>query len=276
MGPRRARRHRLLPGAGAGALRPRRRGVVRPELPGRLLPVFVLDAYEGLEPRLLQELTADERERYVTANAAALYEHLPADLVFCEPRAARGPVGAATGARFAVKAHGSELEYSIRGRLGARRGGARRAAPAEAVFVGSGHIRGGAGGRRRAGRGRPRSAARRRRGGVRPAAPRRGAARPARRVPPRPAEPGQRERAAAGRGERRAARALPRRGRADGPLLREAALQQGRPPAARGDARARRARRSSSASATTASELEQSRRRARCSPGSSSTATSST
>ena len=30
--------------------------VVRPELPGRLLPVFVLDAYEGLEPRLLQDL----------------------------------------------------------------------------------------------------------------------------------------------------------------------------------------------------------------------------
>ena len=31
--------------------------VVVPELPGRLLPVFVLDRYAGLEPRLLQDLT---------------------------------------------------------------------------------------------------------------------------------------------------------------------------------------------------------------------------
>ncbi|MBA3717982.1 MAG: glycosyltransferase, partial [Actinobacteria bacterium] len=29
--------------------------VVRPELPGGLLPVFVLDRYEGLEPRLLTD-----------------------------------------------------------------------------------------------------------------------------------------------------------------------------------------------------------------------------
>ena len=36
--------------------------VVRPELPGRVLPVFVLDRYEGLEPRLLQELAPRERK----------------------------------------------------------------------------------------------------------------------------------------------------------------------------------------------------------------------
>ena len=35
--------------------------VVVPELPGGLLPVFVLDRYAGLEPRLLQDFTADER-----------------------------------------------------------------------------------------------------------------------------------------------------------------------------------------------------------------------
>ena len=52
----------------------------------------------------------------MTANAAALFEHLPADLVFCNHVLPGGAVGAATGARFAVKAHGSELEYSIRGR----------------------------------------------------------------------------------------------------------------------------------------------------------------
>src|SRR3989449_5593742 len=47
---------------------------VRPELPGGLLPVFVLDRYEGLEPRLLQDLTRAERDRFVEANAAALRE----------------------------------------------------------------------------------------------------------------------------------------------------------------------------------------------------------
>src|SRR5207248_10670213 len=31
--------------------------VVRPELPDRLLPVFVLDRYEGLEPELLKDMT---------------------------------------------------------------------------------------------------------------------------------------------------------------------------------------------------------------------------
>ena len=40
--------------------------VVRPPI-GALLPVFVLDRYEGLEPVLLQDMTADERERYVDA-----------------------------------------------------------------------------------------------------------------------------------------------------------------------------------------------------------------
>ena len=114
---------------------------VRPELPGRLLPVFVLDGYEGLEPRLLQDLTTEELDRYVTANAAALFEHLPADLVFCNHVLPGGAVGAATGARFAVKAHGSELEYSIRGRIDLAEAARAALTPAEAVFVGSGHIR---------------------------------------------------------------------------------------------------------------------------------------
>src|SRR5207247_4363095 len=53
--------------------------VVRPEIGGRL-PVFVVDRYEGLEPVLLQDMTVEERERYVSLNAAAVREHLPADL----------------------------------------------------------------------------------------------------------------------------------------------------------------------------------------------------
>jgi glycosyltransferase involved in cell wall biosynthesis len=115
--------------------------VVRPDI-GRLLPVFVLDRYEGLESRLVQDFTTAERDRYVERNAAALREHLPADLVFTNHVLMGGPVGAATGARYAVKAHGSELEYSMRGRPELARLGRESLAGAAAVYVGSAHVRG--------------------------------------------------------------------------------------------------------------------------------------
>ncbi len=75
------------------------------------------------------------------ANAAALREHLPADAVFCNHVLLGGPVGAATGAPFAVKAHGSELEYALRGRPELAAWGRAALERAEAVFVGSAHIR---------------------------------------------------------------------------------------------------------------------------------------
>ena len=115
--------------------------VVRPELPGGLLPVFVLDRYEGLEPRLLQDLTREERERYVEANAAAVRQLLPADLVFCNHALAGGAVGAASGAPFAVKVHGSELEYSLRVSPELQITAAEALDRAQAIFVGSSHIR---------------------------------------------------------------------------------------------------------------------------------------
>src|SRR4051794_16118298 len=71
--------------------------IVRPEI-GGLLPVFVLDRYEGLDARLLQDFTPAERERYVELNAAAVRDHLPADLVFANHVLLGGPVGAASGA----------------------------------------------------------------------------------------------------------------------------------------------------------------------------------
>jgi glycosyltransferase involved in cell wall biosynthesis len=115
--------------------------VVRPELPDDLLPVFVLDRYEGLEARLLQDLSTIQRARYADANARALASRLPADLVFANHVLPGGAVAAATGARFAVYAHGSELEYSIRGNDDLV-GEAREAlAGAGAVFVGSAHMR---------------------------------------------------------------------------------------------------------------------------------------
>ncbi|MGH3105215.1 MAG: glycosyltransferase family 4 protein, partial [Gaiellaceae bacterium] len=114
--------------------------VVRPEI-GGLLPVFVLDRYEGLEARLLQDFTPAERERYVEANAAALRERLPADIVFANHVLLGAPVAAAAGGRFAVKAHGSELEYSMRGNAELCAWARETLAPAEAVYVGSAHIR---------------------------------------------------------------------------------------------------------------------------------------
>jgi len=115
--------------------------IVVPELPDRLLPVFVLDRYEGLEAKLLQDFSDEERARYVAANAAAIRELLPADLVFANHVLMGGAVGAATGARYVVEAHGSELEYSMRGRPELERLGAEALARADAVFVGSAHIR---------------------------------------------------------------------------------------------------------------------------------------
>src|SRR4029077_17018813 len=109
-------------------------GVVRPELPGGLLPVFVLDRYEGLEARLLQDFTEEECARYVEANAAALRGLGPAELVFANHVLMGGPVGAASGLPFRVKAHGSELEYSMRGRERLAESGRSALDGAEAIY----------------------------------------------------------------------------------------------------------------------------------------------
>jgi len=114
--------------------------VVRPEI-GLTLPVFVIDRYEGLEARLLQDLTRAERDAYVEANASAIRELLPADLVFANHVLPGGPVGAASGAPFRVKAHGSELEYSMRGNAELSAWGRESLRDTEAVYVGSAHIR---------------------------------------------------------------------------------------------------------------------------------------
>jgi glycosyltransferase involved in cell wall biosynthesis len=115
--------------------------VVVPELPDRLLPVFVMDQYAGLVPKYLQEFTAAERAAYVEANASVLRKLLPADVVFTNHVLMGAPVGAATGAPFRVKAHGSELEYSMRGRPELAEWGRETLEAAAATYVGSAHIR---------------------------------------------------------------------------------------------------------------------------------------
>ena len=111
------------------------------DLPGGLLPVFVLDRYEGLRPKLLQDFTAGERAAYVEANSAVLRELQPADLVFANHVLMGAAVGAASGAPFRVKAHGSELEYSLRGRPELEQWARASLARAGATYVGSRHIR---------------------------------------------------------------------------------------------------------------------------------------
>ena len=113
----------------------------RPDV-SRFLPTFVVDRYEGFDDvRRVPDCTREELERWVEANAAAVRERLPAELVFANHVLLGGPVGAATGAPFAVKAHGSELEYAMRGRPDLGAWGAEALAGARATFVGSAHIR---------------------------------------------------------------------------------------------------------------------------------------
>jgi glycosyltransferase involved in cell wall biosynthesis len=112
----------------------------RPDV-GGFLPVFVLDRYEGYEVRRVPDCSRAELDAWVEANAAAVRELLPADLVFCNHVLLGGPVGAASGARFAVKAHGSELEYAMRGNPPLERWGRESLEGASATFVGSAHIR---------------------------------------------------------------------------------------------------------------------------------------
>jgi len=113
---------------------------IRPDV-GGLLPTFVLDRYEGYDVRRVQDCTRVELDGWVEANASAVRALLPADVVFTNHVLLGGPVGAATGAPFAVKAHGSELEYSMRGNPELSAWGAEALAAARATFVGSGHIR---------------------------------------------------------------------------------------------------------------------------------------
>jgi glycosyltransferase involved in cell wall biosynthesis len=114
--------------------------VVRPDVSG-LLPVFVLDHYEGYRVRLLQDCTREELDAWVDANAAAVRECLPADFLLCNHVLLGGAVGRASGSPYAVKAHGSELEYSMRGRPELEAWGRGVLAAATTTFVGSAHIR---------------------------------------------------------------------------------------------------------------------------------------
>jgi Glycosyl transferase 4-like domain len=100
--------------------RPARCTVYRPDIAG-LLPVYVADRYEGIQARTFAQCTDLEVARYIDANVAAVHEL--AELV--RPQAAlanhlvMGPVILARGLAgsdtpYAVKIHGSALEYTVK------------------------------------------------------------------------------------------------------------------------------------------------------------------
>jgi glycosyltransferase involved in cell wall biosynthesis len=113
---------------------------VRPDV-GGLLPVFVVDHYEGYRVQRVQDCTRAELDAWVGANAAALRAAGSADMVFVNHVLLGGPVGAASGSPYVVKAHGSELEYSMRGNPELCAWGAEALAGAAGTVVGSAHIR---------------------------------------------------------------------------------------------------------------------------------------
>ena len=118
--------------------------VVRPDV-GPLLPTFILDRYEGIEARHVADMTPAELELFVDRNAravAAAHEGR-ADLVLANHVLMGGPVAAracADGTTHAVKIHGSELEYAIRGRPQLAALAVHSLAGASALFAGSRHI----------------------------------------------------------------------------------------------------------------------------------------
>jgi glycosyltransferase involved in cell wall biosynthesis len=128
-----------------GAARQGRCTVYRPDI-GDLLPVYVADRYEGIQARTFAQCSELEIARYVDANVAAVGELLG----LVRPQAAlanhlvMGPVILARGlgdeVPYAVKVHGSALEYTVKAQpqrfLGLAREGL---AGARAVLVGSHH-----------------------------------------------------------------------------------------------------------------------------------------
>ena len=98
---------------------PARATVYRPDIAG-LLPLYVADRYEGIEARPFYELDDFELDRYIGANVAAVRE--VAALVRPEVALANhlvmGPVILARALRervpYAVKIHGSALEYVVK------------------------------------------------------------------------------------------------------------------------------------------------------------------
>ncbi|HSZ12840.1 MAG TPA: glycosyltransferase [Solirubrobacteraceae bacterium] len=119
--------------------------VYRPDI-GGLLPVYVADRYEGIEARTFAQCSEAEVARYIDANVAAVAEVLALTRaqVALANHLVMGPVilaRALDGAiPYAVKVHGSALEYTVKPQPERFLAPAREGlAAATAVLVGSRH-----------------------------------------------------------------------------------------------------------------------------------------
>src|ERR671916_1611603 len=84
---------------------------------GRVLPVYVADEYEGFDAKPYPDLTDAELEHYIAANVEAV-QAVPAPDVALANHLVMGPVilarALAGAVPYAVKIHGSALEYTVR------------------------------------------------------------------------------------------------------------------------------------------------------------------
>jgi glycosyltransferase involved in cell wall biosynthesis len=87
---------------------------------GRVLPLYVADTYEGFDAKPYPDLTEDELAGYIDANVAAVREvaeRVRPDVALAN-HLVMGPVILARGlggtVPYAVKVHGSALEYTVR------------------------------------------------------------------------------------------------------------------------------------------------------------------
>jgi glycosyltransferase involved in cell wall biosynthesis len=82
---------------------------------GRVLPVYVADEYEGFDAKPYPDLSAEELEHYIAANVEAVRAVPEPDLALAN-HLVMGPVilNRADVAPYAVKIHGSALEYTVR------------------------------------------------------------------------------------------------------------------------------------------------------------------
>ncbi len=122
---------------------PVRATVYRPDIAG-LLPVYVADRYAGVEARPFSELTPEEVDRYVDANVAAVRavsERARPDVALAN-HLVMGPAilaRALADVPYAVKVHGSALEYLVKPHPRFRPYAAEGLAGARGVLVGSRH-----------------------------------------------------------------------------------------------------------------------------------------
>jgi len=82
---------------------------------GRVLPVYVADAYEGFDAKTYPELTDEELDHYLAVNVEAV-RAAPAPDVALANHLIMGPaiLARADVAPYAVKIHGSALEYTVK------------------------------------------------------------------------------------------------------------------------------------------------------------------